>query len=170
MGPMNRASQGAPTPHATSSPKAPHPSNGGGIMAKPAAQPAQGTASAPTSPHPMSPTGGSNSPLTASLEQHLDSLPDDAKQYLANMLTPEFATAMGIVMGPEVGSFFMKHADPNKILVAEPRPQSPQGPSNAGASAAPAPSAGTPAKPAGMMAPTSQPQPNPSAAPSQGGM
>ena len=52
---------------------------------------------------------------------HLDNLPDEGKAFLAEHLTPEFVTAIGLISGPEVAQHLMKYADPDKVLVPVPR-------------------------------------------------
>ncbi len=55
--------------------------------------------------------------VVANLEQHLDSLPDDQKEFLYEYVsTPEGATLMGIVGGKEIYDYFAKLVDPNKSL------------------------------------------------------
>lgn len=55
--------------------------------------------------------------VISNLENHLNSLPDSAKEYLAEYATnKEVATVIGLINGKEVGEYFMQFADPNKTI------------------------------------------------------
>lgn len=87
--------------------------------------------------------------IIGNLEEHLNSLPEDQKQFLATYATvPEVATVLGIVNGKEVYDYFAKLADPNKTIQVMQKPGT--GQSN------------TPAKPSMPSAPAPQPQASPS--------
>lgn len=73
------------------------------------------------------------------IEQHLNSLPDEQKQYLGQYLTPELAVLFGIVLGNDAYNYFKQYVDPNKQLTVTAREgqqnpqqpqQAPQGPVN----------------------------------------
>jgi len=55
------------------------------------------------------------------LQAHLDQIPDDQKQFLAEHLTNEFVRAIGIINGPEVAGYLAQFVDPNKVMVPVPR-------------------------------------------------
>lgn len=136
---------------------------------QPAGQPQQGKPSAPPQMAPQgnppaaptvapqhSPSGRENQPynsqLLGHLENHLSKLPDDQKAYLVQYMTPELAILLGIVIGNEGYDYFSKFADPQKMLVVQPRPeQQPQ--QTAPQQAQP------PAQSGGMGQPQPQPQP-----------
>lgn len=103
-------------------------------------------------------------PTEEEIAAHLDNLPDEGKAFLAEHLTPEFVTAIGLISGEAVANHLMKYADQDKVLVPVPRKvaeenlaalkaqaggQQPQQ-ASAQASLAPAPQGG-------MMAPMQQP-------------
>ena len=54
--------------------------------------------------------------IIATLEEHLNTLPDNQKAFLVEYLTPETAALLGIVNGPEVYEYFQKYVDPNKSV------------------------------------------------------
>jgi len=54
------------------------------------------------------------------IEQHLNALPDEQKAYLAQYMTPELVTIMGILLGEEAAQFFSQYADPSKTLTVAP--------------------------------------------------
>jgi hypothetical protein len=60
-------------------------------------------------------------PTEEEIAAHLDGLPDEGKAFLAEHLTQEFVTAIGLISGPEVAKYLMKYADPDKVLVPVPR-------------------------------------------------
>lgn len=61
-------------------------------------------------------------PAMQGLIQHLDSLPEQAKAYVAQYLTPETAKWAGYVFGSdEVYQYFNQLADPNITLVPVPK-------------------------------------------------
>lgn len=60
-------------------------------------------------------------PTEEEVAAHLDSLPDEAKAFLAEHLTPEFVTAIGLISGEVVAQHLMKYADQDKVLVPVPR-------------------------------------------------
>jgi hypothetical protein len=94
--------------------------------------------------------------ILENLEAHLNSLPDEAKEFLSQYaVTPEFATAIGIINGPEVGEYFMRYADPSKTVVVQDVPQEQMAPPQPNmAQAAPAAPAGQPpAQSGGIMQP-----------------
>lgn len=78
------------------------------------------------------------------LEEHLNSLPDEAKGFLADVVAiPEFSAAIALINGKEVGDYFMKYADPSKSLGMLPSEQKPAAPApqNTQPSIQPAPQA-----------------------------
>lgn len=103
--------------------------------------------------------------LATQIEQHLSSLPDEQKAYLANFLTPELVNIMGILLGEEAAQFFSQYADPSKTLTVvpsqgasgemggQPQAAAPSQPSIGMAQGA-APAQGTPSGP--MMGPVQQ--------------
>lgn len=60
-------------------------------------------------------------PSDEEIQAHLDNLPDEAKAFLAEHLTPEFVTAISLISGEKVGQYLMKYADQDKVLVPVPR-------------------------------------------------
>lgn len=60
---------------------------------------------------------GDEGELTAELDAHLNSIPQEQQVFLAQYLTPELATVMGILLGPEGFEFFNNLADENVQLV-----------------------------------------------------
>ena len=60
-------------------------------------------------------------PTEEEIAAHLDNLPDEGKAFLAEHLTPEFVTAIGLISGEAVAQHLMKYADPDKVLVPVPR-------------------------------------------------
>ncbi len=102
-----------------------------------------------------------NSEIIKAISRHLDEIPDAAKQFLAEHLTPEFVVAIGIINGPEVAEYLNQFADPNKVMVPVPRQMAEQYmQQQKGQTAAPQGSA--------PQAP-SQPQPQQAPAPAMGG-
>ena len=55
------------------------------------------------------------------LDAHLNSLPDEQKQFVADNLTPETAQLLGIILGPEAYQYFEPMADKTKALIPVPR-------------------------------------------------
>jgi hypothetical protein len=111
----------------------------------------------------------SSPPTDEEIQAHLDALPDEAKAFLAEHLTPEFVQAIGFISGPEVANYLNKYADPDKVLVPVPRKVAeenlakmqaqtgggqPQGQPSAPPQATPAPA--QPPQGGGMMAPMQQ--------------
>ncbi len=112
--------------------------------------------------------------IAKNLAAHLDQIPDDQKQFLAEHLTPEFVRAIGIINGPEVAEYLGQFADPNKVLVPVPREiaekflaEQQQGQSAPQGQPQPAPQQGQPNMAPPAQAPMAQP---PMAAPPQGMM
>ena len=64
---------------------------------------------------------GGQSPEMQNMIAHLDSLPEEAKRYFAEFLTPETAKCYGILLGPEAEQYFTQLADPNITLVPVPK-------------------------------------------------
>lgn len=63
----------------------------------------------------------SGSEAMQGLIQHLDSLPEEGKAYVAQYLTPEIAKWAGYVLGSdEVYKYFSELADPNITLIPVP--------------------------------------------------
>lgn len=102
---------------------------------QPQTQPSPVTASAPetSSAGIMSPSSSNDDPtaipetpseendVVKQLQAHLDQIPDDQKQFLAEHLTNEFVRAIGIINGPEVAGYLAQFVDPNKVMVPVPR-------------------------------------------------
>lgn len=102
-------------------------------------------------------------PTPEEIDAHLDNLPDEAKAFLAEHLTPEFVTAIGFISGQEVANHLMKYADQDKVLVPVPRKVAEENlaalKAQAGGQqpqAAPAQAQPAPAPQGGMMAPMQQ--------------
>lgn len=102
-------------------------------------------------------------PTPEEIDAHLDSLPDDAKAFLAEHLTPEFVTAIGLISGQAVANHLMKYADKDKVLVPVPRKVAEENlaqmkaQASVGQSQQTAPQASpAPAPQGGMMAPMQQ--------------
>jgi len=80
--------------------------------------PAQGQPqAAPQDPNAQ----GGQSPEMQNMIAHLDGLPEEAKKYFAEFLTPETAKCYGILLGPEAEQYFTQLADPNITLVPVPK-------------------------------------------------
>lgn len=99
-----------------------------GVQSPPPQMAPQGNPpAAPTVAPQHSPSGRENQPynpeLIAHLENHLTKLPDDQKAFLVQYMTPELAILFGIVIGNEGYDYFSKFADPQKMLVVQPRPE-----------------------------------------------
>ncbi len=60
---------------------------------------------------------GDEEEIRAQIETHVNSLPEEQQVFLGRLMTPEFATAMGILLGQEAFDFFNEVADPNVVLV-----------------------------------------------------
>lgn len=58
-----------------------------------------------------------DNPGTAAIQQKLDALPDQDKQFLSQYLTPEFVYAIGLVAGPEAAQYLGQFTDKSKVLV-----------------------------------------------------
>lgn len=112
---------------------------------------------------PESPTGvPEEGGIVEGLKAHLDQIPDDQKQFLAEHLTTEFVRAIGIITGPEVAEYLAQFVDPNKVMVPVPRDVAeqhlaqqqgqPAQPQTSGQPSAPPPSAQQ-APQAGLMSP-----------------
>lgn len=105
--------------------------------------------------------GGDNS-IRQHLEMHLNQLPDNDKQFLAEHLTPEFVRAIGLINGPEVAQYLNQYVDPNKVLVPVPRQiaeqylQAAKQQGNSAQTGQPQATQGQP--PAAQAAPMAQPQ------------
>lgn len=61
--------------------------------------------------------------IMQAIEQHMNSLPDEQKQFIGAFLTPEFSLAMGIILGKEAYQYFNSLADPKMALLPIPRDQ-----------------------------------------------
>lgn len=56
------------------------------------------------------------------LEEHVNALPDEEKEFLASHMTPEFARAVGVLTGSEdIYNFLNERADRSIALVPVPR-------------------------------------------------
>lgn len=65
--------------------------------------------------------------IVANLEEHLNSLPDEQKAFLAEYGTaPEGATLIGIILGKEAYDYMSKYVDPNKKLTVTKSTDAPQ--------------------------------------------
>lgn len=70
---------------------------------------------------------GFDKSIQQDLENHLDSLPDEAKTFILKNLTDETVTILGLVLGPEALDFFAKtRAVRDKGLPMEGRAQAVQ--------------------------------------------
>lgn len=54
--------------------------------------------------------------IQSGIEEHLNSLPPEQQDFLAQYLTPELAALFGIVLGKESYDYFAQYANPNKSL------------------------------------------------------
>jgi hypothetical protein len=99
--------------------------------------------------------------IQKNLEEHLNSLPDEGKAFLAEYATiPEVAQVIGLINGREVYDYFSKYVDPNKRIqvlniTQGPAAQPMQGQPQPGAMQQPMQQSPTPSQPA------SQPQAGP---------
>lgn len=64
---------------------------------------------------------GNDAPTPEEIAAHFDSMPDEAKSFLAEHMTPEFVKAIGLIAGQEVAKYLEPMADPSKLLVPVPR-------------------------------------------------
>lgn len=75
---------------------------------------------------PMAPEAGmsgeemGDNPMEG-LIAHMDALPEEAKQFMSQYLTPESAKMFGLILGEEAGKYFMEIANPEMVLVPIPR-------------------------------------------------
>jgi len=69
---------------------------------------------------PVQPQEMEQSNVAKQIEDHLNSIPDEQKQFLAQYLTPELAVIMGILLGEEAAQAFSQYVDPNLTLTAVP--------------------------------------------------
>lgn len=90
--------------------------------------------------------------LMGLLEQRMNELPDNQKEFVLANMTPETLGVLTIILGNEAGEFFTPFTDPNLMSVVQPRPADTQ-PVSPGQPVAPAgPSAGPMAPVAPMKA------------------
>lgn len=78
-----------------------------------------GTSEPDTGPESQNEDQGNQ--IVKNLTAHLDQLPTNDKQFLAEHMTPEFVRAIGLINGPEVAGYLNQFVDPNKVLVPVPR-------------------------------------------------
>lgn len=101
------------------------------------------------------------SSIVKNLEEHLNNIPDQQKEFLAEYATtPEVATVLGIVNGKEVYDYFMRFVDPSKQVTVQ---KVQKGPAQPGQQMPPA--GGQP-----QAQPSAAPQGQPQAAPQAGVM
>jgi hypothetical protein len=55
--------------------------------------------------------------IRANLAEHINGLPDDAKQFIQAWITPEFTMLMNVLFGQTVGGFFQQFENPEIILI-----------------------------------------------------
>jgi len=125
--------------------------------------PSTSSSSANTSNSASAPSSSeySQPELIQQLDNHLSSLEPQQQEFIAQYLTPEFATALGILFGEDTAKYFSKYADPSKTLTVVAKDSA----GGMGGSAAPSqpsigiapgtsPTQGTPSGP--MMGPVQQ--------------
>lgn len=80
-------------------------------------------AGAPAPQQPQQASGqGQTSPEMQMMIQHLDSLPEQDKAFVAQYLSPETAKWAGLILGSEeVTNYFSQLADPNITLIPVPK-------------------------------------------------
>lgn len=64
-----------------------------------------------------------NEDITGDIKRHMDSLPDEAKNFVIDNLSPEVVVILSMFLGPAAEEFFGQYMDPTVKFVKVPRDQ-----------------------------------------------